>query len=179
MVISEGKTKVAQYGQWDGYPEGQGVTALNFLRDADIVKFKEKVDALEWLTEQELEEINKGDWQKTHSYLSRDRGAEILELVYNGSATKLINREAFAGDSLMNEWTYVIDLDKGTFEVYEGFNKEPLAETERFFGYTSDDTPVLDRKYYPVKFVKSYFIASLPTDEEFIADFTQKEEEEG
>lgn len=36
----EGKTKVAQYGQWDGYPEGQGVTILNFI------KSKENRDAL-------------------------------------------------------------------------------------------------------------------------------------
>ena len=28
----EGKTKVAQYGQWDGYPEGQGSTILNFIK---------------------------------------------------------------------------------------------------------------------------------------------------
>ncbi len=31
----EGKTKVAQYGQWDGYPEGQGSTILNFIRSKD------------------------------------------------------------------------------------------------------------------------------------------------
>ena len=36
----EGKTKVAQYGQWDGYPEGQGSTILNFIRS------KENRDAL-------------------------------------------------------------------------------------------------------------------------------------
>lgn len=36
----EGKTKVAQYGQWDGYPEGQGSTILNFI------KSKENRDAL-------------------------------------------------------------------------------------------------------------------------------------
>ena len=32
MVISNGKTKVAQYGQWDGYPDGQGMTALSTLK---------------------------------------------------------------------------------------------------------------------------------------------------
>ncbi len=31
----EGKTKVAQYGQWDGYPEGQGTTILNFIRSKE------------------------------------------------------------------------------------------------------------------------------------------------
>ena len=24
MVIHDGETKIAQYGQWDGYPSGQG-----------------------------------------------------------------------------------------------------------------------------------------------------------
>lgn len=178
MVVSEGKTKVAQYGQWDGYPEGQGVTALNFLRKADLKQFKEKVDALEWLTEEELKAIDAaGDWTKTHPHLSRDRGAEILELVYNGSATKLMNKEAFAGDSLMNEWTYVVDLDKNTFEVYEGFNKEPLQETDRFYSYF-DHPSHRDEIYCPVKMVKSYDLNSLPTEEEFIADFTEKEEEQ-
>ena len=28
MVVSKGKTRVAQYGQWDHYPSGQGRTAF-------------------------------------------------------------------------------------------------------------------------------------------------------
>lgn len=36
-----GNTKVAQYGQWDGYPEGQGSTILNFIKN------KENRDKLE------------------------------------------------------------------------------------------------------------------------------------
>ena len=27
----DGKYPIAQYGQWDGYPEGQGVDVLSFL----------------------------------------------------------------------------------------------------------------------------------------------------
>lgn len=30
-VVLDGEYKVAQYGQWDGYPEGQGRTILEFL----------------------------------------------------------------------------------------------------------------------------------------------------
>lgn len=30
-VYLDGQYKVAQYGQWDGYPEGQGITVLTFL----------------------------------------------------------------------------------------------------------------------------------------------------
>ena len=31
----EGIIRVAQYGQWDGYPEGQGMTALSFIKNKD------------------------------------------------------------------------------------------------------------------------------------------------
>ena len=29
-VMADGKYQVAQYGQWDGYPSGQGVSVLTF-----------------------------------------------------------------------------------------------------------------------------------------------------
>lgn len=32
-VQIDGQYKIAQYGQWGGYPEGKGVDALTFLRD--------------------------------------------------------------------------------------------------------------------------------------------------
>lgn len=31
-VMLGGEYKIAQYGQWDHYPSGQGVTALEFCR---------------------------------------------------------------------------------------------------------------------------------------------------
>ena len=46
IVIKDNKTKVAQYGQWDGYPSGQGLTALNFLRQANLSQFGTEVDKL-------------------------------------------------------------------------------------------------------------------------------------
>ena len=39
LVYKNGAFKVAQYGQWDGYPSGQGLTALKFLRSADLSRF--------------------------------------------------------------------------------------------------------------------------------------------
>ena len=42
IVKSEGKTKVAQYGQWDGYPTGQGKDIAIFLHSDgfDFAKFR-------------------------------------------------------------------------------------------------------------------------------------------
>ena len=31
-VVSDNQYRIAQYGQWDGYPEGQGAAILEFLK---------------------------------------------------------------------------------------------------------------------------------------------------
>ncbi len=187
MVISNGETKVAQYGQWDGYPSGQGATALRFLREVNIERFKEKLKSLHWLTNEEIEKIESvGDWTTHHPYLSRDRGADILNIImyskyeeshkektFSGNIVGLVDQSDFAADSLLNEWTYVIDLDKETFEVYSGFNKSPLTESDRFYH--------LEEKkqggFYPVKIVKSFSLLNIPTEDEFIAELEGKNED--
>lgn len=189
MVISNGATKVAQYGQWDGYPGGQGATALKFLKRANLKTFKEKVDSLGVFSDQEIEALG-DDWKEMYGYLSRDLGADILNAIMFGeyeqsdypNAKKLIKcdikkvrlDENFPGDSLFCEWCYVVDLDKNTFEVYEGFNKTPLTENDRFFPLQAA-IKEREEKYYPVKLVKSYPLDKLPTDKEFIADFENAE----
>lgn len=189
MVISQGETKVAQYGQWDGYPEGQGKTILNFLRKCDLDKFKTKVNKLRWITDAESKKIYKDkNWVKKYPYLNRDTGGEILNAIYYGEmeitvdvgkrekikVEFLSNEEEFAGDSLMNEWTYVIDLDKNTFEVYKGFNTDPLTQNDRFFKYFNKPSYRTD-VYYPVKLAKTYSLSKLPKNDKFIADFVEEE----
>jgi hypothetical protein len=88
MVISGGKTKIAQYGQWDGYPSGQGKTVLEFLRNTDLKGFKEKAESLEWLTPEQVEQIDAiKNWDEKYPYLSRDAGAQILRAVGEGKMT--------------------------------------------------------------------------------------------
>lgn len=70
----------------------------------------------------------------------------------------------FAADSLFCEWAYVIDLQKGTFEVYKGFNEELLRRGYRFF-YLSNRS---DGGYQPVKQVHEFDLNALPSDEEFL-----------
>lgn len=192
MVISNGETKIAQYGQWDGSPDGQGKTALEFLRNVDLVKFKERLSQIKWLSESDAKEIEKlpdGIWQTEHPYLSRDRGADILNLVMNGFYSKgrdkiifggeilgLVDNSSFAGDSLSNEWTYVIDLDLMTFEVYEGFNTKPVKEGERFYNL-KDEYKGSSETYYAVSHLKTYSLNDLPTVDQFISDLEPQEEE--
>lgn len=191
MVISNGKTKVAQYGQWDGYPSGQGLTVLNFLKGADLDLFKKKVSKCKFITEDELkrryiELVITTEWMNMEQaakfktkYPQFDRGmaAEVLERIYKGEVTELKNESVFAADSLFCEWAYVIDFDKNTLEVYEGFNTEPLTDTDRFYPLQANIKERED-KYYPVKLLASFDLNNLPNEDDFLAIEKQEEETE-
>lgn len=72
----------------------------------------------------------------------------------------------------------MIDLDKRTFEVYEGFNQEPLTEDDRFFFLEGQSYKEhREEQYHPVKLVKSWSLDELPTEEEFLNAFKKEEEE--
>lgn len=173
MIVLGEEIKVAQYGQFDGYPSGQGLTALEFLKTHDLDKFKEKVRCLNWLSHEDLVEINNTtNWAKEYPWLSREAGADILEYIYSGEAINFKDNRDFAADSLFCEWCYVIDLDKGVFEVYEGFNSEPLNKNERFYSIQREDT-----KYYPVKHVKTYNLNELPDGGTFVNECDPPEED--
>jgi hypothetical protein len=181
MVIKDEKTRIAQYGQWDGYPSGQGKTIMEFLSRYDELAFKFQLDKCQFVDDEKQKEIdaffksicvNDGwmnmdqsrKFKDKYPFFSRDNGANILNLV-NDSEEDVIwlhDESAFVNDSLMNEWTYVLDYDKRTFEVYTGFNKSPLHKHERFYSNQSN------RGYYPVKNVAIYSLDDLPTMEEFL-----------
>lgn len=127
LVKVEGKTKIAQYGQWDGYPTGQGATIQKFLQKADLKNFKEKVKALEAFTQEEIDGIIAGrpeflvgadtSWKESYPQLSRDVAAGILEMVASGKATKVFLDEDFKNDGLFCEYWYELDLDSETITM--------------------------------------------------------------
>lgn len=179
-VIKDGDYKVAQYGQWDGYPEGQGLNILNFLKEMDRNVFEKKLDMVSWATEEELEKMWLEAGLEPNSTLvsfsvadkfkelypenSRDTGSKVLRIIYNTEKPlKLENSIEFAKESLFCEWAYIINLDDNILEVYEGFNKTPLTEKDRFF-YMQEDK----MQFYPVKIVTTFDLDNLPKEEEFI-----------
>lgn len=193
IVILEKETKVAQYGQWDGYPGGVGSGILKFLTSDKFQSFKENLskvrfidsegkdkefieeydkNAPKWSNEPDNRTEEQKDWFK--KFKTRDLAEEVLTNIadFKGKEILLGNDYSFATDSLMCEWAYVIDLDKNTFEIYEGFNKTPLNESDRFYSITKEDGG-----YYPIKMIKSYDLSELPTPTEFIDYFTKQEEE--
>lgn len=180
-VYAGGELKVAQYCQWDGYPEGQGLSALNILRETNLDDLRERAMACSWITNDEFrslwQEAGADDsgfvdmevsarFEKAHPELHRNCGAEVLKLL----PAKLVNSINFAGESLFCEWAYVVDFDQGVFEVYEGFNKE--EPKGRFVDAPVDE----DSDYKPVTLVASWPLHKLPTKEEFLEQLAETED---
>ena len=186
-VYIDGEYKIAQYGQWDGYPEGQGKTTLDFARKLNNKDFREifarRVKACHWITDSEIDEINAKiksgeikDWSTIYPWLSRDAGAKILQMVMDNGGLALKNSIDFAADSIFCEWAWVIDLDKNTFEGYAGFNKTPLDGKDRFAFLVGKEGNAYDGTHYCcIKLVKAYSLDDLPSDEQFFADFRVEE----
>lgn len=173
-VVHKGEYRIAQYGQWDGYPKGQGKTVIGFLIVADIERFKMQVEKTAWATQEQLEAqwvkagAKKGStlvnfdvikkYDKLYPENSRNTGAGVLLLIMKNKKKKILlqNNIDFAQDSLFCEWAYVIDLDAGVLEVYRGFNKQGVSEGERFYA----KKPNKDG-YYPIKLFKTFTFAEL------------------
>jgi len=186
-VFMDGEYKVAQYGQWDGYPEGNGAICLTFLRDEmDENKFREQLKKVHFATIEELESLfeefgadpsgsismeNYAKFKKAYPEMHRDTSAEILKMIQNGNVRILKNDLEFAADGLFCEWAYVIDLDNRRFEVYTGFHKEPLTEKDRFYFLKDKEYG----EYSGVHLVTSWSIDDLPTNEEFVKTFVSKD----
>lgn len=207
FVWRNGKYDVAQYCQWDGYPEGQGCTTLRFVRDEmDREKFLAALDKCtdydpevvkeryQELADQMSIKFNPNDGLISHDLskafgrkwpqLHRDMGAEVLKAIQDAGGLELQRYEIeFAADSLFCEWAYVIDFDKNTLEAYKGFNLEPLDPSERFASLplrevAKDWNGCEETQYYPVKLVHSWPLDGLPTDEEFCETLRPTDDED-
>ncbi len=128
MVHLHGELKVAQYGQWDGYPTGQGRDIAEILRRIMAKKngledFAAKVNTLYFGSEAVLKKIvdKAGEkWATVHPEFSRDTGGKILALIAKGKVKVLQDSHEFLQDETFCEWAYDLDLTTETVTVYKG-----------------------------------------------------------
>lgn len=178
--------KVAQYGQWDGYPTGQGVDILDNLQSFHMSRFVDRIEQVKSLTEDEVNAlwvecgadpasslvsvVVAEEFKKKYPSLYRDTGANILRIIYenNGGVPVHLSTE-FAADGLFCEWAYVIDLDDNTLTVYRGFNQDSNADMGHF-DFLKDMSYKEHRgddQYLPPVRVKVYSLDDLPDKKEF------------
>jgi len=157
MVINkEGETKVAQYGQWDGYPEGQGKNALDFLLTVNLEEFYEKVNSCHFYKDGDVPE-NASIQQ--YPQLSRDHGACILEYINNSTTpVGLIDNSTYGNDSSC-EWAYIVNFQTNTFEIYTCHDS------------LKDKSTLKSNRWTECGLIDFYSLYKLPTIEEFMQNF--------
>lgn len=176
-VIKGGEYKVGQYGQWDGYPEGQGYDVLNFLRTVNLEELKKKIDCCQFITKEKLREyyVEAGDKpdntngfvelsvaervSKEHPEISRDTGAGILDLIMkvdDNDVLYLVDSHDFLEDETFCEFAYVIDLDKEILICYAGSPNDIFGEYD--LGNVPDNEKMLEdyKKWYKEKNNEDY-----------------------
>lgn len=152
VVDAEGVIKVAQYGQWDHYPAGQGVKILSILT-ADYYAVEElelALDKCHFIDEAEREKIyadyNGKYPDSTHMKkfssmlpsLSRDTCGDILNVVrWSAGPVPLIDESEFEADSLFCEGVYEVNFQTKHFitkfgGVEFGFSLEDLPDQDRY-----------------------------------------------
>ena len=182
MVIKHKTPKVAQYSQYNGEPNITGMEILKFLSKTNLSEFKKKLNRIKFTNDDKINEINKvldsicsndlecitKSLKDNFPYITNEIGASILQSIMDSTEDEiwLVDRSDFAANSLFCEWGYVVDLDNNTFEVYEGFQKKPLDQTERFKYLEKPDC-----EYFPISLFIEYNLNNLPTPKDFSNDF--------
>lgn len=170
-VVSEGEFVVAQYGQWDGYPTGAGndiVAIISGKIDQLKASLKHIVPVDSGTVGRYWAECGAQEWgadietcrrfKAKHVTLDRDTGPDVLNiLIHTEVPVELYLNVDFIGDGLFCEWVYVVDLDSGMFEIYQGSQIQiyPNRFSTMFEG-TIDG-------HYPPKLVATYPLDDLPT----------------
>jgi hypothetical protein len=141
VIDRDGVVKVAQYGQWDGYPSGQGINAL--LHAYNHRQIESKLPKLHFLTDSEIENINSllsasgQPISEVYPTLSRDTCADILGYVAWSNDVFLVDSSDFENDELFCEAVYTLDFQKKKFiSTYGGhtleFELDDLPEPKEF-----------------------------------------------
>jgi hypothetical protein len=129
--VVDGVEKIG-YVHWDSYPSGLGSSVVEAIQaQPGLEELRAKAKAIEVVGQGE---VLSPQWRArlgvsadvtAYDALRDDQGdlsAALEKGLMVGGA------EAFGRDSLYCEWGYVVDLDEGVLEVYEGFVNAPHSE---------------------------------------------------
>ena len=174
VVIKHNKIKLAQYGQWDGYFDGQGVNFIEFVKDNlttsyGLDKFNENIDLLKPVNEEtvnkcieRLQEINKNKefmlpFEFTLPQFCRDTGTNILKIIQHLDKWEFGKKKYpvyLTNEYTWCEYIYCINLD--TNEVYMLTNND-------FTGTGQKACPLIDETYKGFNCWYSSKIKDLPS----------------
>lgn len=184
VVVKDDKVVVAQYGQWDGYPDGAGLGILKILsEDLDglmtglsncievdegiresMMKHAEELAGIDTAPEGFMSGPTSDALAELYPEQHRNTGYTILKMVADSRIPIYVsNRFDFAADTLFCEWAYVIDLDNGKFEAHSGHGNGEQG----IFARLGENT---------VSMIASFDLDDLPSDEEFMLAFEPEDQ---
>ncbi|OBT87968.1 hypothetical protein VE02_04553 [Pseudogymnoascus sp. 03VT05] len=180
-VFHRGRFVIAQYGQFDGYPEVQGHALTTFLLvPGNILRLKAGLAHIYTPTASEVAEFEKSiTRQNEEHHAAKLRGeasvmsrmkpscpsmwcltsAGVLEVVAGAEGGKEVpirQELGFIHDGLFCEWAYVVDLDAEVLEVFNGVEKEYEGSSQRFKGVEGPEEGLVP------SLVKTFAFAELP-----------------
>lgn len=131
VIDSNGKTVVAQYGQWDHYPSGQGLNILEFLSGyKNVDRLRSSLFKTYFATDDEIQAavnsvINNDGWMSMeeadkfasmYPSLTRDTCSDILKvIVYSTGRVPLRNDIEFINDELFCEGVFTVNFQTNEF----------------------------------------------------------------
>lgn len=127
VINRNGEVVVAQYGQWDGYPSGQGVNALVHAFNHEAIE--RGLEKVRWATQSEIDEIYANfpsagmfGTEDSHKFglfypnLTRDTCANILGVIaWSVGEVLVFDNSEFENDELFCEAVYTIDFQQKKF----------------------------------------------------------------
>lgn len=128
VINKEGEVKIAQYGQWDGYPSGQGVEILRYLKSGNLAKYQEELDKIPLINDEQRKMVDQagGGWAEKYPYLSRDCGSDIHQMIEDGEVKFVVHTE----EDEAKQWCegfYTIDFKENVFiSVFDKEVRYPL-----------------------------------------------------
>ena len=169
------KDKVA-YNHCDSYPEGLGREVIDFCVNHSIEEMQELYQKITLV----MEDVDKPTpqqikWAKDNNLFNGDvssrsetdwycllRGiqgdlARTFRIAKDTGMMCMIDYHDFILDSLFCEYAYIINLDTGMLEFWEGFQKKP-QNGNRYGEVPNDDG------YFPCKHVADYPLENIDAD---------------
>jgi hypothetical protein len=125
IIDSTGRTRVAQYGQWDGYPDYTGTRILDFITEhGNLDRIENALKKVHFVTDEELSTFIQVDTDVNTIYpqFSRDTGCDILRvLAYSvGYTLPLVDNSDFENDGIFCEGVYTINYQTKEYTSYFG-----------------------------------------------------------